>query len=141
MIIYENTKLNTDYVVKYASGRKNPGIYSVVVTFKGNYSGSKALSFTIMPQTPTLKVAAGTKKAALSWNKQTGTTGYVVYMATSQNGKYSRIATLKGNSKVSCTKTGLTKGKTYYFKVAAYTVANGKTLYSSFSSVKAVKIK
>ena len=62
-------------------------------------------------------------------------------MATSKNGKYSRIATLKGNSKVSYTKTRLTKGKTYYFKVAAYTVANGKMLYSSFSSVKAVKIK
>ena len=225
-------KNSTDYTVSYASGRKTPGQYAVKITFKGNYSGSKTLYFTILPGvtskiatttnssvikiawkavpgatgyrvfqydaktkkyvtlktttgtsytvtklksgtnykfavraytivngkvfwasgyktvtattnpgTPTLKVTAGTKKAALSWNKQTGATGYVVYMATSQNGKYSKIATLKGNSKVSYTKTGLTKGKTYYFKVAAYTVANGKTLYSSFSSVKAVKIK
>ena len=104
-------------------------------------SGYKTVTATTNPGTPTLKVTAGKKKAALSWNKQTGATGYVVYMATSKTGKYSKIATLKGNSKVSYTKTGLTKGKTYYFKVAAYTVANGKTLYSSFSSVKAVKIK
>ena len=104
-------------------------------------SGYKTITATTNPGTPTLKVTAGTKKAALSWNKQTGATGYVVYMATSKNGKYTKIATLKGNTKVSFTKTGLTKGKTYYFKVAAYTVANGKTLYSSFSSVKAVKIK
>ena len=104
-------------------------------------SGYKTITATTNPGTPTLKVTAGTKKATLSWNKQTGATGYVVYMATSQNGKYSKIATLKGNSSVTYTKTGLTKGRTYYFKVAAYTVANGKTLYSSFSSVKAVKIK
>ena len=225
-------KNGTDYTVAYASGRKTPGQYAVKITFKGNYSGSKTLYFTILPGvtskiatatnssavkiawkavpgatgyrvyqydaktkkyvtlktttatsytvtklksgtsykfavkaystvngkvfwasgyktitattnpgTPTLKVTAGSKKAALSWNKQTGATGYVVYMATSNNGKYSKIATLKGNSSVTYTKTGLTKGKIYYFKVAAYTVANGKTLYSSFSSVKAVKIK
>ena len=225
-------KNGTDYTVTYSSGRKTPGQYAVKIAFKGNYSGSKTLYFTILPGvtskiatatnssavkiawkavpgatgyrvfqydtktkkyvtlktttgtsytvtklksgtsykfavraytivtgkvfwasgyktitattkpgTPTLKVTAGTKKAALSWNKQTGATSYVVYMATSKNGKYSRIATLKGNSSVTYTKTGLTKGRTYYFKVAAYTVANGKTLYSSFSSVKAVKIK
>lgn len=225
-------KNNTDYTVTYASGRKTPGQYAVKITFKGNYSGSKTLYFTILPGvtssiatttnssaiklawkavpgatgyrvfqydaktkkyvtlktttgtsytvtklksgtsykfavkaystvngkvywasgyktvtattnpgTPTLKVTAGSKKATLSWNKQTGATGYVVYMATSQNGKYSKIATLKGNSSVTYTKTGLTKGKTYYFKVVAYTVANGKTLYSSYSFVKAVKIK
>ena len=224
-------KNGTDYTVSYSSGCKNTGRYTVTVKFKGNYTGSKPLTFNILPgktskltatQTtssikatwkavtgasgykvtlytskgkamktvdatkttytfsklskgttykvrvtayktvdgkkvsssvytqlttatnpgaPTLKATAGTKKAALSWNKQTGATGYVVYMATSQNGKYSKIATLKGNSSVTYTKTGLTKGRTYYFKVAAYTVANGKTLYSSFSSVKAVKIK
>ena len=225
-------KKGTDYTVTYASGRKTPGQYAVKITFKGNYSESKTLYFTILPGitnsiatatnslaiklvwkavpgatgyqvflydaktkkyvtlktttgtsytvsklksgtsykfavraytivngkvywasgyktitattnpgTPTLKVTAGSKKAALSWNKQTGATGYVVYMATSKNGKYSKIATLKGNSSVTYTKTGLTKGKTYYFKVAAYTVANGKTLYSGYSSVKAVKVR
>ena len=93
------------------------------------------------PGTPTLSATAGTKKATLKWNKQTGATGYVVYMATSKNGKYTKIATLKGNTKVSYTKTGLTKGKTYYFKVAAYETVGGKNIYGSFSSVKYAKIK
>ncbi|MGN1195326.1 MAG: fibronectin type III domain-containing protein [Acutalibacteraceae bacterium] len=122
--------------------------YKVRVTAYKTIDGKKVsssvytqLTTVTKPGTPTLKVTAGSKKATLAWNKQTGATGYVIYMATSQNGKYSKIATLKGNSKVAYTKTGLTKGKTYYFKVAAYTVANGKTLYSSFSSVKSVKIK
>lgn len=134
-------KRNTDYTVSYAAGRKNPGQYSVKVTFKGDYSGTKTLTFTIAPGTPTLTATAGTKKAALKWNKQTGATGYVVYMATSKSGKYTKAATLKGNSKVSYTKTGLTKGKTYYFKVCAYTTVGGKTVYGAASAVKAVKVK
>ena len=129
-----------DYTVKYPKGMKNPGSYTVTVTFKGNYSGKKTLTFTIAPKAPTLKVSAAKKSAKLSWNKQTGATGYNVYMATSKNGKYQKIATVK-NGKVSYTKTGLTKGKTYYFKVAAYTTSGGKTVNSAYSSVKSVKAK
>ena len=132
-------KNGTDYTVKYSSGRKNPGKYTVTVTFKGNYSGKKNLTFTIAPKAPTLKATAGSKKATLSWNKQTGASGYVVYMSTSKDGKFSKIGTVKG--KVSYTKTGLTKGKTYYFKVAAYETVGGKNIYGSFSSVKYAKIK
>ena len=134
-------KNGTDYKVKYSSGRKNPGQYSVTVSFKGNYSGKKPLTFTIVPAAPTLSVTAGAKKATLKWNKQTGATGYIVYMATSKSGKFSKIATLKGNSKISYTKTGLTKGKTYYFKVCAYTTAGGKNINGTFSAVKSVKVK
>ena len=45
------TKLtkNTHYTVTYASGRKNAGTYTVKVTMKGNYSGTKTLSFKINP--------------------------------------------------------------------------------------------
>ena len=134
-------KNGTHYTVTYSSGCKTPGKYAVKITFKVYYTGTKTLYFTIAPATPTLTVAAGTKKATLKWSKQTGATGYVVYMATSKTGKYSRIAVLKGNSAVSFTKTGLTKGRTYYFKVAAYKTVGSSNLYGSFSSVKAVKVK
>ena len=133
-------KEGRDYTVKYQSGRKTPGKYTVTVTFKGNYSGKKTLTFTIAPKAPTLKVKAGAKKATLSWNKQTGATGYTVYMATSKNGKYKKLTTLKGN-KLSYTKTGLTKGKTYYFKVAAYTTSGKTQITGAYSSVKSVKVK
>ena len=62
-------------------------------------------------------------------------------MSTSKSGKYSKIATLKGNSKTSYTKTGLTKGKTYYFKVAAYKTVDGKNIYGTYSAAKSAKIK
>ena len=93
------------------------------------------------PGTPAVKVKAGSKKAVLSWSRQTGASGYIVRMATAKNGKYTKLAVLKGNAKVSFTKTGLTKGKTYYFKVAAYSTVGKKTVYGSYSSVKSVTIK
>ena len=133
-------KEGKDYTVKYQSGRKKPGKYTVTITFKGDYSGTKTLSFTIAPKAPTLKAKAGAKKATLSWNKQTGATGYNVYMATKKNGKYKKIGTVK-NGKLTYTKSGLTKGKTYYFKVAAYTVSGGKTISGAYSSVKSAKVK
>lgn len=103
-------------------------------------AGYKTIATATRPNTPTLKAVAGSKKATLSWTKQTGADGYVIYMATSANGKFTKIANVKSNV-VSFTKTGLTTGKTYYFKVAAYSVAGGKVIYSSWSSAKSAKIK
>lgn len=93
------------------------------------------------PLTPTLKVSSGSFKANLSWNKISGASGYVVYMATSKNGKYSKVANVKGGDKLSYSKSKLLWGKTYYFKVAAYKTVDGKNIYSAFSPVKSVKIK
>ena len=130
-----------DYTVKYPKGMKNPGTYTVTITFKGSYSGKKTLTFTIAPKAPTLKVKAGAKKATLSWNKQTGSSGYVVYMATSKNGKYKKLATVKGGSKTSYTAAKLTKGKTVYFKVVSYTASGKTTVRSAYSKPVGAKIK
>lgn len=93
------------------------------------------------PSTPTLKATAGTKQATLSWNKISGATGYVVYMSTSKNGKYKNVSTVKGNASVKYTVKNLSKGKTYYFKVAAYKSVNGSNVYSAASAPKSAKIK
>ena len=42
-------KKDTDYTVTYADGRKNVGTYNVKITMKGNYTGTKTLSFKINP--------------------------------------------------------------------------------------------
>ena len=108
---------------------------------KTYYSDTVALTTATKPGTPTLKVTAGTKSAKLTWNKQTGATGYVVYMATSKDGKYSKITTVKGNSNVSYTKKSLTTGKTYYFKIRAYKTVDKTNIYGSYISIKSVKVK
>lgn len=90
--------------------------------------------------TPVIKVKAGTNKATVSWNKVSGAYGYKVYRATSENGTYYLKKTVNSSSSLSYTNTGLTKGKTYYYKVRAYRVVDGKNVYSSYSTVKSVKI-
>ena len=139
------TTTATSYTVtKLKSGTSYEFAVKAYTTANGKTywsAGYKTVTATTNPGKPTLTVTAGSKKAELSWNEQTGATGYVVYMATAKDGKYSKIATLQGNTKVSYTKAGLTKGATYYFKVAAYTTVSGKTIYSSFSSIKSVKAK
>ena len=54
-------KKDTDYTVTYAEGRKDAGTYKVAVKMKGNYSGTKTLSFKINPiniSTCTINLAA-----------------------------------------------------------------------------------
>lgn len=78
--------------------------------------------------------------AKITWSKSTGATGYEVYMAKSSTGTYSKIATISKASTLSYTKSGLTKGKTYYFKVRSYTTVNGKKIYSDYTKVVKVKV-
>ena len=92
-------------------------------------------------QTPAVTVTAGKKQAKLKWKKISNAQGYVVYRATSKNGKYKAVSTIKKGSTVSYTNKKLTSKKTYYYKVRAYRVVNGKKVYSGYSKVKGVKIK
>lgn len=78
------------------------------------------------------------KKATIKWGKVDGATKYVIYRATSKDGKYSKLKTVTGTS---YTDTKLTKGKTYYYKVVAVTTNDaGLTVESAKSTAKSVKI-
>lgn len=84
--------------------------------------------------------ATSTHRVKLSWSKSknVGMTGYKVYRATSKKGTYKVVLTTKNKS---YTSSKLTKGKTYYFKVRGYRTVGGKTYYTPYSSIKAVKVR
>ena len=71
-------------------------------------------------------------KIKLSWDKVDGASGYQIYRATKKSGKYARIATVSAE-KPEYINTKLTCGKTYYYKLRAYQVKNGKKVYSKYS--------
>lgn len=79
----------------------------------------------VAPTIKAVKVTAVTK-ATISWKKVSGASGYIVYKATTKNGKYKKVATIKSKKKTSYTVSGLKNGKKYYFKVQAYRTINGK---------------
>ena len=103
---------------------------------------SAAASVTVCAPAPSTVSATKTKSgvATIKWGKSTGASGYEVYMATSSKGKYTKIATLTSVSTLSYKKTGLTAGKTYYFKVRSYTTVDGKKVYSPYTKVVKVKV-
>ena len=124
-------KKGTDYTVKYESGRKAPGKYTVAVTFKGCYSGTKKLYFTIAPKATTKITATHTTTAiALKWNKVTGATGYCVY---EYNAKTKKYETLKVTAATSLKISGLKAGTDHYYKVRAYT-KDGNVIWGAYSA-------
>ena len=85
---------------------------------------------------PELKAASHSyNKNKLSWDAVSGAGGYEVYRATSKTGKFQKVAAIAAE-KTSYINTGLTCGKTYWYKLRAYQVKNGKKVYSKYSDVK-----
>lgn len=144
-----STKLAaSDYTVTYKNN-KNVGKASAVVTLKGNYSGSKTVTFKINPKGTSLsKVTKAKKAATVKWTKQSAEmsssriTGYQIQLATnSKFTKNKKTVTVKGYSKTSKKVTGLKGGKKYWVKIRTYKTVNGTKYYSPWSKVKTVKTK
>lgn len=140
-------KNGTDYTVKYSSGRKNVGKYTVTVTFKGEYSGTKKLTFKIKPKSTSIsKLTAGTKKFTATWKKQTTqVTGYQLEYSRYSSMKNAGRKTYTTASKNTRTVSGLKAKTKYYVRVRTYknVKIDGQTYryYSAWSSIKQVKTK
>ena len=102
------------------------------------WSNSAELSVKAAPKKPTVSVKS-TKKgvASVSWSG-TDVEGYNVYYGTKKNSV--KTALVKGTTAKSKTKK-LKSGKTYYFRVIGYKTVDGKKVYTSYSSVKGIKVK
>lgn len=140
----KGNKVSTShYTVTYASGRKNVGTYKVTVKFKGNYSGTKTVTFKINPAKTTVKsLTAGTKKLTVNVTKKsTQVTGYQIQYSTSKSFKSYKTKWLTSYKKTSATLTGLSAKKTYYVRVRTYKKVGGKTYYSGWSTIKYKKTK
>lgn len=123
----------TDYTVSYKNNTKI-GTATVTVTGKGDYTGTKTLTFKIVPKKVKMTGKSSGANEALSWKKSAGAAGYEVYSSVS-GGKFTKLTTTK-NLKYSAK---LTSGKNYKFKVRPYAVVNGKKVYGSWSNVVTVK--
>ena len=138
---------NTDYTVSYAKGRKYVGKYAVKITFKGKYSGTKTLYFTIKPKATSISsLKAGSKKFTVKWKKQaTQTTGYQVQYSASSKFSKAKTVTVGKNTTVSKKISKLSGKKKYHVRVRTYKTVkiNGKSIriYSGWSKAKTVTTK
>lgn len=142
-----------DYTVEYLNNIK-AGKATIKITGTGNYTNIITKEFTIKAKdkapvnpgnTTTVGLISDLKQKSYSlnsvriaWSKVSDATGYEIYRATSKNGKYKRVKTTTSNEYKN---SKLTAGKTYYYKVRAYKIVNGKKIYGEYSSVEEAKTK
>lgn len=141
-------KKNTDYKVTYAKDCKNPGKYTVTIKFKGNYTGTKKLTYTIKPKAVSIsKLSAKSKGFKVTWKKGTKISGYQIQYSTSSKftDKKTVTKTISGSKTTSKTITKLKAKKKYYVRVRTYKTVKvdgkSKKIYSSWSDVKKVTTK
>ena len=128
---------NTDYTLTVASSRKNIGRYTVKITLKGDYQGSKSVYFYILPgKTSSVKSAEQTTTSVtLKWSAVSGAAGYVVYRYSPSKGAYVKSGTTTGTA---FTVKSLYTGTKYTFRVKAYgKTTAGKIYYSDeYTTIK-----
>ena len=79
---------------------------------------------------------ASSTKVKVRWNKVVGTTYYQVSKATKKSGTNIVVKKATGTS----IKVSASKGKTYWYKVRAYRIVDGKKIYGPWSIAKKYKL-
>lgn len=123
----------TDYTVTYKNNTK-PGKATATITGKGDYTGTKTVTFNIAPKKVKLSAKTSGAGAVLSWKKSTGATGYEIYYSTN-GGKFRKLTTVKSAKYTA----ELTSGSAYKFRVRPYVNINGKEVYGKWSNTVSCK--
>ncbi len=127
----------TAYTDKTAKAGKNVYYRVVSVNEAGKSAYSQNAAAYIVKAPSGVKAKCKGSKVTVSFKKSANASGYEIYRAAKQNGKYKKTATLKSGKKVKKTFTKMKKGK-YFFKVRAYKKAGGKKIYTGYS--KSVRV-
>lgn len=64
--------------------------------------------------------AASSSSLKLAWSEVSGADGYQIYRSQNETSGFKKVATVKGDSTVTYTDSGLEAGTDYYYKVRAY---------------------
>lgn len=119
--------------------------YYKICTYNEDFTypnGNDSKVFSAIPMPSKLKLSAksaGYSSIQLNWKTETGITGYILYRSDSKDGTFKKIKTITDCETTTYTNKKLTTGKTYYYKVKAYTtVDDTKYKGSASSAAKAV---
>lgn len=141
-VTYKGKKLveGKDYTVGYS---KNvlPGKAEVVVYGLGAYKGTVAKTFYITPakMTGVTGSSGSAKTVTLKWTKDIKGNGYIIQYSTDKNFKEG-VKEIMIESRYTATQkiSGLTSGKTYYFRICSYKTEG---MNGPYSKAVAVKVK
>lgn len=134
-------KKGTDYNIKFTNN-KNVGTAKAILDFKGNYKGSKAAYFKILPKSTRFSSVSGKKKSIIvKWKAAKQAAGYQIQYSRKKDFRSAKTVTIK-NKKTKSRKIKKLKGrKKYYVRIRTYQTVKGTNYYSLWSKVKTVKTK
>jgi hypothetical protein len=133
-------KVGTDYSVTYQNSKKI-GKATVTITGKGNYTGTKVVSFKIIPKTTSVsKLTAKKKSLKVNWKAVSSAQKISKYQIRYKVKSTSKWKTINVSAKSkSVTLKGLKKGKAYQVQVRSYKTVSKAKYYSEWSKVKTSK--
>ncbi|MFR8060005.1 MAG: leucine-rich repeat protein [Blautia massiliensis (ex Durand et al. 2017)] len=156
-----NSKASGKAQLKYSSSSKSvkvdkQGRITIAAKFTGSAritirssatagynAATKSITVTVNPAGTTLTTAKNLsgRKAQITWKKNRYVTGYEIQYSVNKNFRSGSKKTVAGVSKTKYTLTKLQKNKTYYVRIRTYKKSGTKKYYSSWSKVKAVRIR
>ncbi|MDO5521454.1 MAG: GH25 family lysozyme [bacterium] len=133
---YTNTKLTKNKTYYYK-------VRAIKTVSKVDYAAADTAVLAVTALTPVkltapkiTEITGYNDRVYVRWSAVKDAQGYEVYRSDSKTGTYKKVISKAANY---INNTGLQKNKTYYYKVRAYYVLNGKTTYSSYSSILSAK--
>lgn len=137
-----NSKIAVDSSGNVTVKAKYIGKATITITSAAtkNYKKTtKKITVKVKPTKTTLSSVKSSKSKAITakWEKNASAEGYQIYYSTTKDfSSNTKAITVKKQSTVSKTITGLTGGKTYYVKIRAYKTVDDVKYYGSWSSIK-----
>ncbi len=135
-------KKGVDYTVSYKKNKK-VGTAVITVKGKGQITGTKSVTFKIIPKATKLTLKKNKKGVLVAKFKKVATAdGYQIIVATNKKftkNKKSKI--IYGKTKLKYALTGLKKRKTYYIKARAVKIVGVKKYYSKYTKTYKVRLK
>lgn len=121
---------DTDYTYTYETDRKSVGAHTIKVTFKGNYRGTKTMTYYVVPAaTSKIEFEQDTDSLEIEWAKVKGADGYRVFVY--KNGKE---ILAKRTTKLEYEVDDLSPGTKYVVRVRAYMTIDGERIYAQDSA-------
>ena len=129
---------NVRTVVGLSSGKEQQvGVAPVVKVSGRAYIGAYTYAYRYCVSTAITKASIGGAERTVSWNENTGASGYqLIYSTDPSFGSYATL-TIHGASSTSTKVANLKADGTYFFKVRAFKTVSEKTHFGPWSAVKA----
>ena len=156
-----NAKVYGKALLKYSSSNKyvkvdKNGRITIAARFTGSAkitirssatagynAATKSITVTVSPAGTSLTTAKNLsgRKAQIIWKKNRYVSGYEIQYSVNKNFRSGSKKTVSRASTTKYTLTKLQKNKTYYVRIRTYKKSGAKKYYSSWSKVKAVRIR